>query len=153
MFTEEGVDEPYNIPQDVFLELNQRDWNYLSIPFTKLDIDAVVKEMSSLKAPGPDGYQVLFYQKNWELVSKNVYELAFTVLEGKGIPNNLNDTHIVLLPKVDNPEVSSQFRPIGLCNVSYKIITKVIINRLNTLLPFLINLQHPGKFCSGPANN
>ncbi|XP_021846248.2 uncharacterized protein [Spinacia oleracea] len=127
VFTEEGVDEPYNIPQDVFLELNQRDWNYLSIPFTKLDIDAVVKEMSSLKAPGPDGYQVLFYQKNWELVSKNVYELAFTVLEGKGIPNNLNDTHIVLLPKVDNPEVSSQFRPIGLCNVSYKIITKIAL--------------------------
>lgn len=139
LFTEEGVEELHNIPQDVFPELAQRDWNYLSLPFTKSDIDTVVKEMGSLKAPGPDGFQALFYQKHWEVVAKNVYELVFQVLEGKGLPEELNETHIVLLPKVDNPELPSQFRPIGLCNVAYKIVTKVIINRIKPLLPMLIS--------------
>lgn len=91
--------------------------------------------MGALKAPGPDGFQVLFYQKHWDLVAPNVYHLVLSTLEGKGLPNNLNDTFLVLIPKIDHPEVPAHFRPIGLCNVIYKIITKTIVNRIKPLLP------------------
>lgn len=148
LFTEEGNGDLHNIPQDVFPELSQRDWNYLSLPYSKTDIDGVIKEMDSLKAPGPDGYQALFFQKHWDLVSKYVYELALPVLEGKGIPDKLNDTHIALIPKVENPESPAQFRPIGLCNVIYKVITKVLINRIKPLLPTLIS-NTQSSFVSG----
>lgn len=50
-----------------------------------------------------------------------------------------NDIVIVLLPIVDHHELPSQFRPIGLCNVAYKIITKLIVNRLKLILPALIS--------------
>lgn len=88
----------------------------------------VIEQFIAMKAPGPDGYQALFYQKNWDLVAPKVSDLVMGVLEGKGMPEKLNETHIVLLQKLDHPELASQFRPIGLCNVAYKIITKVLIN-------------------------
>lgn len=53
LFTEDGI---YNVPQDVFPELHQRDWNYLSLPYNKTDVDTVVKQMGNLRAPGPDGF-------------------------------------------------------------------------------------------------
>lgn len=95
--------------------------------------------MGALKAPGPDGFQALFFQKYWDLVADNVYKLVFEVLAGKGMPPNLNDTFLVLIPKIDTPELASQFRPIGLCNVIYKIITKCIVNRIKPMMPHLIS--------------
>lgn len=50
----------------------------------------------------------------------------------------LNRTHIALIPKVKNPESISQFRPISLCNFSYKIISKILANRLKKWLPKII---------------
>lgn len=61
------------------------------------------------------------------------------MLKCKGVPGNLNDTFITLLPKVDNPEKTTQFRPVGLCNVAYKIITKVLVNHIKPFLPKLIS--------------
>lgn len=139
LFTEEGGGNLFAVPQDVFQELPLRDWETIQRPYKTMEIDQVIKNMKALKAPGPDGFQALFYKNNWALVSKNVYTLVLDVLEGRGIPENLNDTHITLIPKVEHPEAASQFRPIGLCNVIYKIITKVIVNRLKPVLPFLIS--------------
>lgn len=73
LFMDDGVDGLYNVPIDVFPELPNRDWQTLSRPFTRLEIEDVVKSLKSLKAPGPDGFQALFYQKNWELVKENVF--------------------------------------------------------------------------------
>lgn len=103
------------------------------------EIDIMVQSMSSLKAPGPDGFQALFYQKNWDLVTKNVYSMVLEALQGKGLPSGLNDTFISLILKVKHPENAAQCRPIGICNVGYKIITKVIVNRLKPILPKLIS--------------
>lgn len=51
----------------------------------------------------------------------------------------INNTHIILIPKVSNPRTITQFRPLSLCNVLYKIITKVIVNRMSGLLDVCIN--------------
>lgn len=71
------------------------------------------------------------------MVADNVYNLVLEVLEGKGMAQHLNETFLVLIPKVETPELASQFRPIRLCNVIYKIITKCIVNRIKPMMPHL----------------
>ena len=82
---------------------------------------------------------VLFYQKFWHLVGNDVSSAVLDFLNsGIKIPE-INYTHIVLIPKVKSPEKMTDFRLISLCNVIYKIISKVIANRLKTILPQLIS--------------
>ncbi|XP_021852505.2 uncharacterized protein [Spinacia oleracea] len=118
LFTEEGSNHQGDIPSDIFQELPLTEWTTLSKPFSPVEIDIAVKQLGALKAPGPDGIQGIFYQKHWNLVATNVHKMALDVLAGKGMPEHLNETHIVLIPKTDHPEYASQFRPIGLCNVA-----------------------------------
>lgn len=57
----------------------------------------------------------------------------------------MNHTFITLIPKVDSPEQVSKYHPISLCNVLYKIFSKVLENRLKKFLPFLI-IEHQLAF-------
>jgi len=68
-------------------------------------------------------------------VEDNVCEVALKFLQGGEILGGLNETFVTLIPKTSHPEMVSQFRPIGLCNVAYKLITKCIVNRLKQILP------------------
>ena len=71
------------------------------------------------------------------------------------MPCQLNDTTIVLIPKVKNPQSIKEFRPISLCNVIYKIISKCLVNRLRPLLDGMISPTQsafiPGRSISDNA--
>ena len=82
------------------------------------------------KAPGPDGMTTLFYQKFWDIVKEDLTHIVNQfIFEGTMAPG-LNDTNICLIPMTTRPNEMSKFRPISLCNVSYKIISKVLCQRL-----------------------
>ncbi|MCH94114.1 hypothetical protein A2U01_0015069, partial [Trifolium medium] len=68
-----------------------------------------------------------------------VIEAALQVLNKKADPTPYNDTYICLIPKKSNPTQPSEFRPISLCNVKLKIITKAIANRIKVILPQVIS--------------
>jgi len=122
-----------------FLNLAQPFIQTLEEPFTKNDILFALKGMQQFKAPGPDGFHAFFFQRYWHIVEEDVCQVVLQVLSGHPMPCGLNDTFITLIPKVPNPNQVTQFRPIGLCNVVYKVITKCIVNKLKRVLPVLIS--------------
>jgi hypothetical protein len=70
------------------------------------------------------------------------------VLDGWSSVAEINQTFLVLIPKVAKPESVLQFRPISLCNVNFKILTKVIVSRLKPMIPNMAS-KHQSSFISG----
>lgn len=73
------------------------------------------------------------------MVGDEVCQSILDILNSSIIDNGLNFTYIALIPKKPNPVRVSEFRPISLCNVFYKLISKVLSNRLKVVLPHLIS--------------
>ena len=111
----------------------------LSREFTPGEVAVALKQMAPLKAPRPDGLPPLFYHKYWHLTGDEVTKAALTCLNTGKILQAVNHTYITLIPKVQNPEAVVDFRPISLCNVIYKIISKVLANPLKPLLPKIVS--------------
>lgn len=111
----------------------------LIAPVTDTEIRDAVFTINPDKAPGPDGMTSLFYQKFWNLIGKDVTRMVRGFFETGEIDKGINQTNICLIPKTSRPVSMSEFRPISLCNVSYKIISKVLSNRLKKILPSIIS--------------
>ena len=69
----------------------------------------------------------------------DVSQVVLSCLNSRSILKSINHTFITLIPKVQNPGRVSDFRPISLCNVIYKIVSKVISNRLKPLVDSLVS--------------
>jgi hypothetical protein len=94
----------------------------------------------------------LFYKQFWETVGDAVVDEVLNVLQGGSIPDGWNETIVVLIPKVQTPESMKDLRPISLCNVVYKLISKVLANRLKCILDEIITPNQsafvPGRLIS-----
>lgn len=86
------------------------------------------------KCSGPDGYNPGFYQHFWNLCSDNIFNECCGWLDTGHFPHDLNFTNIALIPKGSTQVSMKDWRPIALCNVLYKIIAKVLANRLKQVL-------------------
>lgn len=104
--------------------------NFLPAPFTADDVKKVVFSIGDLKAPGPDGLHAVFFKRYWNLIGEEITHEVLAAINSKQIPTEWNDTTIVMIPKIDTPELVTKFRPISLCNVLYKIISKMLAQRL-----------------------
>ena len=110
----------------------------LCLPFTSPDVHQAVFQMHPSKSPSPDGMSYFFFQKFWHIVGEDVIAAVLSVLNLGYLLQKINFTHIVLIPKVPNHRKMTDFRPISLCNVVYKIISKVLANRLKRHLEMII---------------
>lgn len=107
--------------------------------FKAEEVFVAMKEMGSIKALGRDGFPVVFYQKFRAIIESEMTNYCLRVLWREQDLFEENQTHIVLLPKVVAPNAMNLFRPISLCNVLYKIVSKVIANRLKKVLDCCID--------------
>ena len=82
---------------------------------------------------------MFFYKQYWEVVSYDVCCLVQTAFSSGSFDPALAKTLLVLIPKVDNPNHLKNFRPISLCNVIYKIITKVLVNHLQNFFSRIVS--------------
>ena len=113
--------------------------NGLVAQFSLEEFTRAVMQMLPDKAPGPDGLNLGFYQHFWKLLGPVVFQTATGWLETLSFPRNLNDTLLCLIPKCTDPQSMNDLRPISLCNVIYKIIAKVLANRMKHLLSRIIS--------------
>ena len=95
--------------------------------------------MAPLKAPGPNGMPPIFFQHCWSNIGDDVVKAVLSCLNSNRISSSLNHTFIALIPKVKSPESIPKFRPIALCNILYKLVLKVLANRLKRILPQIIS--------------
>lgn len=108
-------------------------------PVSVDEIKSAAFQLGALKSSGPDGFPGLFYQHFWEIINGVIQKVASTFYENGSILKEMNMTRVTLIPKVRNPENITQFRPISCCNFSYKILSKILANRLKTIIPDIIS--------------
>uniref|UniRef100_A0A8R7V269 Reverse transcriptase domain-containing protein n=1 Tax=Triticum urartu TaxID=4572 RepID=A0A8R7V269_TRIUA len=130
-------------PQEIlglFSELVSQGMNEeLEKEYMEKEISDALFQIGPLKAPGPDGFHARFYQRNWGVLKIEVVSAVKRFFVEGTMPEGLNDTVIVLIPKGNDPKNIKDFRPISLCNVIYKVISKCLVNRLRPLLDELIS--------------
>lgn len=109
----------------------------LIVPITKGGIQEALKYMHPEKSQGLDGFNPTFYQKNWHICGDDIFEVVTFWLDRGFFPPSINDTNVCLIPKCSKPNNMKDHRPISLCNVVYKLVSKVLANRMKKLLPKL----------------
>jgi hypothetical protein len=129
-----------NIPSIV----SKHENNQLTKDITEEEITKPVWDMDPDKALGPDRFSNRFYRSFWDIIKRDLKKMLNYTLHKKKIRGATNSTFLVLIPKDSNPSNFSRFHPISLCSSSYKILTKIIANRLKPLLPKLISENQGG---------
>jgi hypothetical protein len=124
-------------------------YDILNRDFTTEEVSQAVHQLKGNSAPGPDGLSAKFFQNYWDIIGGDITTSALNILNNGGNPEPLNSTFICLIPKNKHPSTPAEFRPIALCNVMIKIITKTIANRIKFVHNDIISPQQsvflPGR--------
>ncbi|KAL0287129.1 UNVERIFIED_CONTAM: hypothetical protein Sradi_7130300 [Sesamum radiatum] len=105
--------------------------------------------ISEDSAPGPDGYTSAFFKSAWTKIGEDICAAVQEFFLSGKLLKQINTTLLVLIPKVQLPTRVMQFRPIACCNVLYKIISKILVSRMQRVLDSLIDYSQnafiPGR--------
>jgi hypothetical protein len=128
---------------DLHQLIQQHDLHQIEAPFSKEDIDNVVRKLPPDKSPGLDGFNGRFIKKCRHIIKEDIYHLCFDFFEERLDLQAINNSLITLIPKVNSPSGVNDFRPISLLNCIVKIITKLLGERLQTVI---IPLVHQNQY-------
>ena len=118
----------------------ERGW--LGRRFEKEEILLAVNELAGDKAPDPDSFSMAFFHNCWRVVKSDVLAVFEEFYHHSKFEKSLNATFIALIPKKNNASNIRDFRPINLVGSLYKILSKVLANRLKQVLDQLISESH-----------
>ena len=139
LFNEEEEEFPKNLENLITPCITEKE----NMELCRIPIQSEIKQklfqLQSLKALGPDGFPVLFYKKYWAIVGESVTRAITSFFQAGRMPDEVNNSFIVLIPKSQSPTSFNHYRPISLCNIVYKIITKLLVSRLRNILHKLIS--------------
>eukprot|EP00253_Pinus_taeda_P017122 PITA_17122 len=124
--------------------VSEEDNDSLMSPVMEEEITSIVRFMEPDKAPGPDGFTIHFYRICWEIIKVNLFRMIRGVLRKAKVDGGTKSTFLALIPKETNPRSFDRYRPISLCNSSYKIVAKLLANRIKPLLQKLISPAQGG---------
>lgn len=118
---------------------SEEDINLLNKSVSAKEIHDVVFAMPGNKSPGPDGYKSEFFKESWSIVGHDVVIAVQSFFDKGFLPKGINATILALIPKKKEAREMKDYRPISCCNVLYKVISKLLANRLKTVLPKFIS--------------
>jgi hypothetical protein len=98
------------------------------------ELKSILSQFKREKSPGSDGWTVVFFSHFFELISEDILALVESIRSSGCIVGNLNSMFLALIPKSNKPQTFGDYRPISLCNLVYKLISKVIANRIKPIL-------------------
>ncbi|PKU66032.1 Putative ribonuclease H protein [Dendrobium catenatum] len=133
---------PFNIPTGNMVP--PHFYGMLVSPLSFEEVKKAVFDGNENTAPGPDGFTYAFYRKSWHLIGLQVFNAVNNFFVTGSLPRGVKATAIALIPKCSHATNINDFRPISLCNVLYKIVAKVLSNRLKVVLPHIIHDSQSG---------
>ena len=123
-----------NLLELVPLKVNAQMNAMLNAHVTVNEIKQALDEMDPDKAPGPDGFTARFIKNCWNIVKKDLLKMILKSQTCHKLGGSTNLAFLALIPKEKGANYFNRFRPISLCNIGYKLITKVMENKLKGLL-------------------
>jgi hypothetical protein len=114
-------------------------------------VEQTIMEIPKGKSPGLDGFTTEFFHACWYVIKHDSWEAIEDSIRYLMVLPSLHSMFLTLIPKEEKVEYPRKFIHVSLCNVIYKIISKVISNHLKLLLPLLISELQLG-FVQGHQN-
>ncbi|GJX61597.1 RNA-directed DNA polymerase, eukaryota [Tanacetum coccineum] len=124
-----------NFPKTISLDQQTE----LESAVSKEEVKKAVWDCGSDKSPGPDGFLFGFYRKFWSCIKNDVFAVVNYFFTFGDIPKGCNSCFIALILKVHDATLVKDFRPISLIGSIYKIIAKILANRLVSVLGDIVN--------------
>ena len=124
------------------------DNEMLMIEVDSCEIENVLKSVEANKSPGIDGLPYEFYQTFWDLIKGELIRVLAIMKNELILSESQNLAVITLQPKEGDTQKLSNWRPISLMCCDYKILSKIIANRLKLIIPDVISKEQfccPGK--------
>jgi len=118
----------------LFKQLSVAEGRNLILPFSETEVKNAVWDCDSFKSPGPDGVNLGFIKDFWADIKGDVMQFISEFHRNGKLSRGINSTFIALIPKVDSPQKLNDFRPIALVGCLYKILSKVLANRLRGIM-------------------
>ncbi|GJY18187.1 RNA-directed DNA polymerase, eukaryota [Tanacetum coccineum] len=125
----------FNFPN----RLNIDQSGELEAPISRDEIRRAVWDCGENKSPGPDGFTFEFFRKFWNIVGPDLCLAVEWFFHHASFPVGCNSSFIALIPKTLNPKSVGEYRPISLIGSIYKIVTKILANRLSTVIADIIS--------------
>lgn len=122
-----------------FSNISAEDNAFLTAPFSRDEIKDTVWSCDGDKSPGPYGFNLLFYMKFWHLLKFEVCDFIQEFYTNASFPKAITATFLALIPKKDHPQSLSEYRPISSIGSMYKIVAKLVANRLKSVLGKVIS--------------
>ncbi|XP_059663757.1 uncharacterized protein LOC132309469 [Cornus florida] len=130
---------PSDLSQFITKSVPSNLLSLLESPPSPLEIQNCMLSLNRDKAPGPDGYNALFFQKTWHIVGNSIIKAISKFFRNGKLLSEINCTYISLVPKCSNPSFLNDYRPISCCNIIYKCIAKLLASKLQLTLPHIID--------------
>ena len=145
---QENVTERPTLNGLCFQTIDSHQNDTLEGRFQEEEVKRAIWDCGSDKSPGPNGLTFKFIKQFWHIIKPDVLRFLDELYVNRIFPNGSNASFIALIPKVSDPQILSDYRPISLIGCTYMIVAKILANRLKKVMPFLIH-ERQSTFVEG----